>query len=113
MYSVPIPTSITQKVVEPIALTDTTKQGYYSTRFSPGAAFYVLSYHGPTTPWTKVVDVDRPGESSPSALRSLAIRSPRRTYARARRLIWRSLRGALSFLSLSWLVGVRAHWLAG
>lgn len=61
LYSVPIPTSSSHIAIEPKPLTDTMKPGYFSTRFSPGAAFYVLNYHGPSTPWTKVVDVDRPG----------------------------------------------------
>ncbi|KAF9482998.1 hypothetical protein BDN70DRAFT_874224 [Pholiota conissans] len=60
VYSVPIPISSDAKVEAPKALTDKTKPGYYSTRFSPGAGFYVLTYHGPGVPWTKVVYVDKP-----------------------------------------------------
>ncbi|KAK0215844.1 dipeptidyl aminopeptidase [Armillaria nabsnona] len=37
------------------ALTDTTALGYYSADFSPGAGWYLLSYHGPDVPWQKVV----------------------------------------------------------
>ncbi|KDR80915.1 hypothetical protein GALMADRAFT_241446 [Galerina marginata CBS 339.88] len=59
LFSVPIPTLTTEKIIEPKALTDVTKPSYYSTKFSPEAGFYVLSYLGPSTPWTKVVDVDR------------------------------------------------------
>ncbi|KAF8957141.1 dipeptidyl peptidase IV N-terminal region-domain-containing protein [Flammula alnicola] len=60
LYSVPIPTISSEKVGEPKALTDAAKSSYYSSAFSPGAGFYVLSYLGPSTPWTKVVDTDRP-----------------------------------------------------
>jgi dipeptidyl aminopeptidase len=56
---VPIPTLSSEKV-EPKALTDITKPSYYSSKFSPEAGFYVLNYLGPTTPWTKVVDSDKP-----------------------------------------------------
>jgi dipeptidyl aminopeptidase len=62
VYSVPIPTTSSDKPVTPKALTDTTKPSYYSTDFSPGAGFYVLNYQGPGTPWTKVVDTNRPGK---------------------------------------------------
>ena len=58
VFSVAIPTSSSAKLVEPKALTDTAKPGYYSARFSPEAGFYVLNYIGPGIPWTKVVDVD-------------------------------------------------------
>ncbi|KAK0188392.1 dipeptidyl aminopeptidase [Armillaria mellea] len=37
------------------ALTDTTALGYHSADFSPGAGWYLLSYHGPDVPWQKVV----------------------------------------------------------
>ncbi|PPQ68381.1 hypothetical protein CVT25_007919 [Psilocybe cyanescens] len=59
LFSVPIPTSSSEKAVEPQSLTDVTKPSYYATKFSPEAGFYVLSYLGPGTPWTKVVDADK------------------------------------------------------
>ncbi|KAF9529024.1 dipeptidyl aminopeptidase [Crepidotus variabilis] len=62
ILSVPIPTSKSEKAVEPKALTDTTKPGYYAAKFSPEAGFYVLTYSGPNTPWTKVVTVDSSNE---------------------------------------------------
>ncbi|KAF8159267.1 dipeptidyl aminopeptidase [Crassisporium funariophilum] len=58
LYSVPIPTISSEKIVEPTALTDATKPSYYSAKFSPEAGFYVLSYQGPGTPWHKVVQVN-------------------------------------------------------
>lgn len=58
LFSAPIPISSSEKSVEPRALTDTTKPGYYQAKFSPEAGFYVLSYLGPNIPWTKVVSVD-------------------------------------------------------
>lgn len=61
LFSVPIPTQSSEKAVEPQALTDVSKPSYYATKFSPEAGFYVLNYLGPSTPWTKVVDSDRPG----------------------------------------------------
>ena len=57
VFSVAIPTSTSAKLVEPKALTDTAKPGYYSARFSPEAGFYVLNYFGPGIPWTRVIDV--------------------------------------------------------
>lgn len=42
--------------MEPTALTDPTKPGYYDANFSPDAGFYILQYHGPGIPWTKVVN---------------------------------------------------------
>ena len=42
--------------MEPTALTDTTKPGYYDAKFSPEAGFYILQYDGPSIPWTKVVN---------------------------------------------------------
>ena len=61
IFSVPIPTQSSEKIVEPQALTDVTKPSYYSAKFSPEAGFYVLNYLGLSTPWTKVLDSDRPG----------------------------------------------------
>jgi len=57
VYSTPLPTSIPFKAAEPLALTDVTKQAYYSTSFSPGAGFYVLNYEGPAVPWQKITEV--------------------------------------------------------
>jgi len=62
IFSVPIPTSNSEKVAEPTPLTDVTKPGFFSTKFSPGAGFYVLDYNGPDIPWTKVVDSNKPGQ---------------------------------------------------
>ena len=58
IYSVPLPTISSEKVVEPQALTDVTKPSYYSAKFSPQAGFYVLSYRGPSTPWQKIIQTD-------------------------------------------------------
>ena len=58
LFLVPIPTGRSKKAVEPTALTDTTKPGYYAAKFSPQAGFYVLSYSGPGIPWTKVVNAE-------------------------------------------------------
>ncbi|KAF9558339.1 dipeptidyl aminopeptidase [Agrocybe pediades] len=60
IFSVPIPTLKSEKVAEPTPLTDVTKPGFFSAKFSPGAGFYVLDYNGPDIPWTKVVDTDAP-----------------------------------------------------
>ncbi|GLB41533.1 putative dipeptidyl aminopeptidase [Lyophyllum shimeji] len=57
VFSVPLPKSIPFKAVEPTALTDVKKEAYYSTNFSPGAGFYVLSYEGPAIPWQKIAAV--------------------------------------------------------
>jgi len=37
------------------AVTDTTKDGYYSVSFSKGAGYALLSYQGPDIPWQKVI----------------------------------------------------------
>ena len=60
IFSVPIPTISSEELVEPKALTDVTKPSYYSTKFSPQAGFYVLSYEGPSTPWHKIIQTDNP-----------------------------------------------------
>ncbi|KAF8958697.1 hypothetical protein BDZ97DRAFT_1761929 [Flammula alnicola] len=60
IYSVLMPMISSEKVGEPRALMDAAKLSYYSSAFSPGTGFYVLSYLGLSTPWTKVVDTDRP-----------------------------------------------------
>ncbi|KAF8493019.1 dipeptidyl aminopeptidase [Russula emetica] len=39
----------------PLALTDTSTLGKYSTSFSPRAGFYLLSYDGPNVPWQRVI----------------------------------------------------------
>ncbi|KAG6885763.1 hypothetical protein C0993_010275 [Termitomyces sp. T159_Od127] len=57
VYSVPLPKDLTFKMTEPIPLTDATKPAFYSTSFSPGAGYYLLSYQGPTIPWQKIVQV--------------------------------------------------------
>ncbi|KAF8075245.1 dipeptidyl aminopeptidase [Lyophyllum atratum] len=57
VYSTPLPKDVPFKAVEATALTDVTKQAYYSTNFSPGAGFYVLDYQGPTIPWQKIIAV--------------------------------------------------------
>ncbi|KAL1874735.1 hypothetical protein VTK73DRAFT_263 [Phialemonium thermophilum] len=38
-----------------VALTDTTKEGYYDVSFSSGAGYALLSYQGPNIPWQKVI----------------------------------------------------------
>ncbi|GJJ79193.1 dipeptidyl aminopeptidase B [Entomortierella parvispora] len=40
------------------ALTDVEQPGYYSTSFSTGAGYYLLSYRGPDVPWQKVKKSD-------------------------------------------------------
>ncbi|KAK0202348.1 dipeptidyl aminopeptidase [Desarmillaria ectypa] len=40
---------------EVLPLTDTSTLGYHSADFSPGAGWYLLSYHGPDVPWQRVV----------------------------------------------------------
>lgn len=62
IFSVPIPTISSEKLVEPEALTDVTKPSYYSAKFSPQAGFYVLNYKGPSTPWYKIIQTDDPCE---------------------------------------------------
>jgi dipeptidyl aminopeptidase len=37
------------------ALTDTSKEGYYTGSFSSGAGYVLLSYDGPAIPWQKVI----------------------------------------------------------
>ena len=63
LFSVPIPISSSEKMAEATALTDTSKPGYFSVKFSPEAGYYVLVYKGPSTPWTKVVNADSSCES--------------------------------------------------
>lgn len=36
-------------------VTDTSKEGYYSLSFSPGAGYALVSYQGPNIPWQKVI----------------------------------------------------------
>ncbi|KAF8815432.1 hypothetical protein BYT27DRAFT_7194435 [Phlegmacium glaucopus] len=60
IFSIPIPTLSSEKLVEPKALTDVTKPSYYAAKFSPQAGFYVLNYQGPGTPWYKIVQTDNP-----------------------------------------------------
>jgi dipeptidyl aminopeptidase len=57
VYSVPLPRSPSEDILEPTALTDVKKASYYSSSFSPQAGFYLLSYLGPSTPWQRVVQV--------------------------------------------------------
>ncbi|KAF9038656.1 dipeptidyl peptidase IV N-terminal region-domain-containing protein [Panaeolus papilionaceus] len=66
VYSVPLPdldllaTQTNPKFKEPTQITDKEHPGYYTTKFSPEAGFYVLSYHGPGIPWTRVVEGGKP-----------------------------------------------------
>lgn len=69
VYSVPLPdldllaTQTNPKFKEPTQITDKEHPGYYTTKFSPEAGFYVLSYHGPGIPWTRVVEGGKPDGS--------------------------------------------------
>ncbi|KAK9782108.1 putative Dipeptidyl peptidase IV N-terminal region-domain-containing protein [Seiridium cardinale] len=45
------------------AITDTSKEGYYSASFSSNAGYLLLSYQGPGIPWQKVLST--PGNQSP------------------------------------------------
>lgn len=64
IFSVSIPTTInpTEFKVEPKALTDSSDPSFYTTKFSPEAGFYLLSYAGPNIPWQRVVQADNPSE---------------------------------------------------
>ncbi|GAA5897725.1 uncharacterized protein JCM6883_006796 [Sporobolomyces salmoneus] len=69
LYSVPLPTSLSQlselragktKPVAPTALSETKERGHYSVSFSPFGGIYQLNYEGPGIPWQKLVKVDDP-----------------------------------------------------
>ncbi|KAF9980325.1 hypothetical protein BGZ65_005231 [Modicella reniformis] len=49
--------SVTMDSVDKKSLTDVTQPGYYSTSFSTGAGYYLLTYGGPDVPWQKVKKV--------------------------------------------------------
>jgi len=66
IFSVPIPTISSPETAEPTTLTDTSKEAWYTSAFSPQAGFYVLSYRGPGVPWQKVMKTN-----DTSKLRSL------------------------------------------
>lgn len=61
IYSVPLPASNSFESVKPAALTDNATPGYYDANFSPKAGFYLLNYQGPSVPWQRVVQVEKPG----------------------------------------------------
>lgn len=42
----------------PVALTDTSKPGWYSASFDPKGAYYLLNYQGPSVPWVRVLGID-------------------------------------------------------
>ncbi|KAJ1036443.1 hypothetical protein NDA13_000323 [Ustilago tritici] len=48
------------KVKEPVALTDVSRPGSFDVSFDPKGAYYVLNYQGPDVPYQKVVGVDDP-----------------------------------------------------
>ncbi|KIJ65436.1 hypothetical protein HYDPIDRAFT_88548 [Hydnomerulius pinastri MD-312] len=60
IYSVPIQLPKTGAVAPPTPLTDEAAQSSYTASFSPGAGFYLLNYRGPSIPWQRVVEVDKP-----------------------------------------------------
>ncbi|KDQ19524.1 hypothetical protein BOTBODRAFT_153437 [Botryobasidium botryosum FD-172 SS1] len=61
IYRVPLPQDMQDLAgipsVKPTALTDDSRQSWYSASFSPSAGYYVLNYDGPDVPWQKVVQV--------------------------------------------------------
>lgn len=65
LYSVPLPSSValaelrsSGKVEPATPLTDAAGHGFHSVSFSPFGGFYLLSYHGPSVPWQKLISVD-------------------------------------------------------
>ncbi|KAK7685763.1 hypothetical protein QCA50_011109 [Cerrena zonata] len=60
IYSVPLPTGNSYESAKPSALTDNASPGYYDANFSPKAGFYLLNYQGPSVPWQKVIQTEKP-----------------------------------------------------
>ncbi|CAL1714024.1 unnamed protein product [Somion occarium] len=60
IYSVALPSGSSDEPSKPKALTDDSTPGYYGADFSPEAGFYLWHYQGPSVPWQKIVQVDKP-----------------------------------------------------